>query len=54
VVLFLGSLATATEPIILEEAAPTPDTFPQDEQGERRGMEIILEGLSLARQLRID
>lgn len=46
--LFLASLATASEPVTLEEAAPTPDQFPQDGQGERRGLEIILEGLALA------
>jgi hypothetical protein len=48
VALFLASLATATEPITLEEAAPTPDAFPQDGQGDRRGVEVILESLALA------
>lgn len=47
VILFLASLATTTEPITLEEAAPTPDAFPQDGQGDRRGVEIILESLAL-------
>lgn len=46
--LLLASLATATEPITLEEAAPTPDVFPQDGQGDRRGVELILESLTLA------
>lgn len=50
VALFLASLATATEPITLEEAAPTPDAFPQDGQGDRRGVELVLESLTLALQ----
>ena len=45
--LFLASVATARQPITLEEAAPTPDMFPQTEHGERRGLEIILEGIAL-------
>jgi hypothetical protein len=48
VALFLASIATATEPITLEEAAPAPDAFPQDGQGDRRGVEVILESLALA------
>jgi hypothetical protein len=48
VTLLLASLATAKEPITLEEALPVPDAFPFDGSGVRRGVEIILESLSLA------
>jgi hypothetical protein len=48
VTLFLASLATAKEPITLEEALPVPDAFPFDGSGVRRGVELIIESLALA------
>lgn len=47
VALFRATLATAEEAVTIEEAVPTPDDFPLDQQGQRRGVEIILEGLTL-------
>lgn len=48
VALFAASLALGTGELTVEEAAPTPDAFPLDERGQPRGIEIILEGLTLA------
>lgn len=49
VMLLLASLATAKEPITLEEAVPVPDEFPCDGAGVRRGVELIIESLALVR-----
>src|SRR6185295_1435897 len=48
VTLLLASLASAREPVTLEEALPVPDAFPFDESGVRRGVELIIESLALA------
>jgi hypothetical protein len=47
VTLFRASIATADEPVTIEEAVPTPEAFPVDTGGERRGVEVLLEGLPL-------
>jgi len=47
VTLFLASLAAAEEPITLEEALPVPDQFPADGSGVRRGVELIIESLTV-------